>query len=280
MEIIHSLLGPSSFWIWRNTIEILIFSFLFYKISLYLRRDKSKNLLPYFYGYCALACAAYFLQLSTVNYVLFLFAPAAVCLFILFHQETLQRNFVALKSVAAQQPTFIDSLEVLMRCMLIALNNKQEVTVLIEYNDTLNEFVQSNSSINSSLNYDLLILLLESPSFDPKKMLWITQSGIIRSMNAQWHDELTTKSAVGATQLLSTRDLHEWYTSKTDCLIIELDPAARTFAVTTHGTTKQNLTSQHVLHMIKKHSQNLAPENKEGTFHGKNQKSHFEQRSS
>ncbi len=277
MNIIHSLLGPSSFWIWRNILEILIFSFLVYKISLYLRRDKTKNLLPYFYGYCALACTSYFLQLGTLSYTLFLFAPAAICLFILFHQETLQRNFVAIKQLAAQQPTFIDSLEVLMRCTLIALNNKQEVTVLIEYNDNLNEFLESNSSINSPINYDLLVLLLESPSYDQKKMLWVTHTGIIRGMNAQWHDELTAKSTIGATQILTAQDLHEWYTTKTDCLVFELNPIARTFALTAHGTTKQNLSSAHVLQMIKKHSLNLGIQ-KEGAFHGSNKKFDNQQR--
>lgn len=280
MNIIHSLLGPSSFWIWRNALEICVFSFLFYRFSLYLRQDRTKNLLPYFYGYCAIAIASYFFQLSTLSYALFLFGPAAVCLFILFHQETLQRNFIALKQLAPQSPAFIDSIETLMRCMLIALNKKQEVSVLIEYHDSMDEFVVCDSSINSALNYDLLLLLLESPSFDSKKMLWVTQTGIIRGFNASWQEMISNKSSIGATQLPSARDLHAWYSSKTDCLIFELDPAMRTFTVTAHGNTKPNLTSQQVLQMIKKHSLNLVTHHKpkEGALHGKTQKSDHQQR--
>lgn len=274
MNIIHTLLGHSSFWIWRNALEICIFSILFYQLALYLRKDNSKNLLPYFYGYCAVACAAYFLQLSALSSFLFIFAPAAVCLFILFHQETLQRNFVALKTQAVQQPSFEGSIEILIRCMLIALNNKQEVSVLIEYQDKLDDFVDCTYSINSPLNHDLLMLLLESPSIDHKKMIWITHAGMIRGINATWHDSYVPSSAHsinsqpslframadtagqahGATQLPTQRDLHEWYTGKTDCLTIELDPTTRTFAVTAHGNTNPQVSSHHVLAIIKKHN--------------------------
>lgn len=258
MNIVHTLLGPSTFWIWRNVIEIFIFSFLFYKTSLFLKRDKTKNLLPYFYGYCSIAFISYFLQLPTLNYALLIFAPAALCLFIIFHQDTLQRNFVAMKNLAPQNNAFSDSLEVLMRCMLIALNNKQEVQVLIEHHDKLDEFLDCSFKINSPLNYDLLLLLLESPSFDPKKMIWVTNTGIIRGINATWQDTLTAKSAVGATQLLSARELAQWYSCKIDCLVFELDPVARHFAVTAHGTTNPQVTSHHVLQILKKHSLNSA----------------------
>jgi len=262
MNIVHTLLGPSTFWIWRNALEICIFSVLFYKLALYLRRDKSKNLLPYFYGYCAVAFIAYFVQLSTLSYFMFIFAPAAVCLFVLFHQETLQRNFVAMKQRVPQQGAFEGSIEVLMRCMLIALNKKQEVSVLIEYNDKLDEFVDCSYTINSPLNHDLLTLLLESPSIDQKKMIWITHAGIIRGINTTWHDSFAHTSPIGATQLLSSRDLNEWYTSKTDSLTLELDPIARTFAVTAHGNTNPQVTSNQVLQIIKKHNLNVSKNHK------------------
>lgn len=262
MNIIHTLLGPSSFWIWRNALEICIFSTLFYAFALYLRRDKTKNLLPYFYAYCAVTVGAYFLQLSTLNYFLILFAPAGVCLFILFHQETLQRNFVALRQRKPQHETFEGSIEVLMRCMLIALNKKQSVCVLIEYQDKLEEFVDCTYLINSPLNHDLLTLLLESPSLDHQKMIWITHTGIIRGINASWHDAFAHSSNISASQLLSSRDLHEWYSNKTDCLTLELDPVARTFAVTAHGTANPQVTSHQVLQIIKKHSLNLANDQK------------------
>lgn len=279
MNLINTLLGPSLFWIWRSALEICIFSVLFYKTSLFLKRDRSKNLLPYFYGYCSIAALAYFIQLTTLSYFMIIFAPAAVCLFVLFHQETLQRNFVALKKMVQPQAPFADSLELLMRCMLIAMNRKQEVTVLIEHTDNVDEFVECAFKINSPLNYELLQLLLESPSIDAKKMLWITHTGTIRGINAAWHDAITARSALGATQLLTARELAEWYTGKTDCVVIELDPVARNFAVSAHGSTKAQLTSHHVLQIVKRHSMNTNnPIKLEREIHAKNKTTHSEQR--
>lgn len=279
MHIIYSLLGPSSFWIWRNVLEISIFSFLFYRFSLYLRKDKNSNLLPYFYGYCALGCITYFLQLPTLSVGFLLFGPAALCLFILFHQETLQRNFIAFKQGNLQTIAISDSFETLMRSILIALNNKQEITVLLEYNDQLDDFLACDTLINSPMNHDLLELLFKSPSFDTQKMLWISHTGIIRGINVTWHHESTSKFSTGATQILTSENLHEWYTNKTDCLIFTLDPATRTFTIFAHGMSKKNLSSHHILQMIKKHNLNVSDtKKKEGVVHGKTQKTSHQQR--
>ncbi len=87
---------------WRDCLEIIFFASLFYYLTLWLKKDKTKNLLPYFYGYCLITFCAYMLELTTVTSLLFLFTPAAVMLFILMHQDTLQRNIVALKHITVK----------------------------------------------------------------------------------------------------------------------------------------------------------------------------------
>src|SRR3990170_8108111 len=92
-DILHALFFMLT---WRDVLEILFFSSIFYFISCWLKKDKQKNLVGIFQLYIFSIVATYLLDLATINMVLFMYTPSIIMIFILIHQRTLQKNFVGL----------------------------------------------------------------------------------------------------------------------------------------------------------------------------------------
>jgi len=235
------------FW-WRDILEIIFFAYLFYCIALWLKRDKKNNLLIYFYSYCLLAFATHMLQLTTVTYCLFLFSPVILMFFGLIHQETLQRNFIAFKHAISPKTPEHNWLACLFRSCLVALNNNKELLCVIEHQDMLQSFMSTPFAIDASVQESLLELILESSFYEPTKMIWITSTGRIIGFNAQWHRHQSMPSSAWKDEALL-------YTTKTDALIIHLDPKQSTFTLAGHGKLFQHLNAHHAFQMIKKHIQ-------------------------
>src|SRR5690242_12597081 len=125
--IYEGLTSHGPFFTWRDALEILFLSTAVYYFSLWLTKDRTKNLLPAFYAYCALVFFAYNAQLTTLSQLLLLFSPMVGTIFFLLHQQTLQKNFVALRTLQPARRNNDDWLETLIQTALIALNNKKEI---------------------------------------------------------------------------------------------------------------------------------------------------------
>lgn len=249
-------LGYNSFFYWRNIIEIMFFFSLFYYFSLWLNKDKQKNLLPYFYVYCSLTLLAYYTQLTTISYFLLLFAPVAVMLFILVHQELLQRNFVALKNIRPAQ--HIQNLwpESLIRSFLVAINNNKEINCVIENKDSLMSFLYSPLVLNANIKQGLIKILQESELFDQKKMLWINTQGQLIGVNTSWKESVF--QTLGQEEI---KDRELWkqsallLSSKTDALFLRVTPEKRTFDIIFNGKIIDNVKSNNALNIIRKYSE-------------------------
>jgi len=244
----------NSFFYWRDLIEILFFAMIFYYAALWLKKDKQKNLLPPFYGYCALTFTTHFLGLTSISYVLFLFAPVAAMIFILMHQELLQKNLVALKNITPAQRVQIDWLETLIRTSLRAINDGKAITCVIEQRDSLHNFLATSLKFNAKLDQGLLDILLASASFDQQKMIWLNTQGQLVGINAVWSKPIER-------ELLehNVKQLPEWkqkalfFTSKTDALVINVSPTSRTFDVVINGMVIDRMHAAKTLTLIKKY---------------------------
>ncbi len=249
--------------LWRDVLEIIFFAALFYYLTLWLKKDKTKNLLPYFYGYCLVAFCAHVLELTTITSFLFLFTPAAVMLFILMHQDTLQRNIVALKHITAKPISTHNWLETLLRTCLVALNNNKEILCIIEHTDDMKPFINTPSVINAQLTQDLLALLLESSLYDPQKMIWVSSNGQLHGINATWQSTSQTSAPT-----LSWHNEAVLYTQKTDALVVHLDQTNGTFTLISNGIIHEKLSAHHVFGLIKKQIQYQFSLEEKGIFYG------------
>jgi hypothetical protein len=239
---------------WREVLEIIFFTSLFYYAAVWLKKDRQKNLLLAFYSYCALAFGSHYLGLTTISYTMFLFAPAVTMVFIVLHQEFLQKNFITLKNITPAKLLDHDWLETLIRTFLIRVGNHQEITCIIEQRDSLYDLVHTPLPVNARLEQELLDLLLTSPSFDADHIVWVNTQGQLIGINARW-----TRRGEQADLDAKIQELPAWkqnaifFTAKTDAIVLHINATSRTFDVIVNGMVIDRMHAAKALELIKKY---------------------------
>lgn len=275
-------LGTSSFssfitfFTWRDLLEIVALSAFFYHSALWLKKDRDKNVLPTFYGFLVLLLGTHVLQLTTLSSVLFICSPVIAMLFILMHEQTLQRNLISLKNISLpQEKPSDDWLSCIMRGTLSMLTHKKNMLILIEYTDSLSPYIQLTDTLDVPLTDGLLSLLLLR-LYDPHQFCWITSTGILRGINAHfkasWHpDSYQTKN--------------DWvddaiaYTAKTDAVMLFVDGEHHLYSIALNGTITENITMEQARQLITKQIPYSAPPSQKGYRHGATQQKNLAHRS-
>jgi len=257
MELFSWLLTPLiKYWQFlsiKSIIEILCISSAFYYFSLWLRRDRQKNLLFSFYAYCVAIILAHACNVTLIEQILFMVAPVTLMLFILVHQETLQKNFILTQNIT---PAVADTdwLGMLMRIFLIALSKNKSVVCVIEKHDSLKTVLTAPLSFNAQIQKDLMDILLSSDSFDAQKMIWVNHHGQLLAINATWNslvDEAWIDSSI--------HELEEWkqdallLANKTDALIFKIYPETRTVDLIAQKRLLEHLPINDAVATIKKY---------------------------
>lgn len=276
MMIQSTVLSPLSILTWRDCIEIYLFSSFFYYCALWLKKDSKKNLLPYFYGYIGLTLCSYVAELHTISTFLFMLSPIAMMLFILMHQQLLQRNMVSLKNITpALDPTSPDWLSDLMKTSLEMLSNEKDMIMLIEHTDSLEPFVQTPHRLDTPLSYSLLSLLVHE-LYSPAHLCWVSSTGSLRGINAQfkasWHPSAYKTQTAWIDDAIA-------YTEKTDAVIVFANAKKHTYSVAHRGAIKQNLAMEQAHQLIKKCIDYHLPLPNKGLNHGVAPTKKFIQRS-
>ncbi|HSW73614.1 MAG TPA: hypothetical protein VLG71_00495 [Candidatus Limnocylindria bacterium] len=232
------------FFSWRDAVEILFFSTFIYYLSLWLKKDTQKNLLGYFYAYCITAFVAYHAQLVAISFLLVVASPLLVMFFMLMHQTTLQKNFVALRALTPATKDAPDWLETLFKSCLIALNNNKEVRCIIEHTNSLQEFLYAPLEFQTALNEDLLNIILQSSSYNQEQLVWVNSKGSLLGINTRWQ---------GYDDAESWQEKAVFFTTKTDALIFHLSPTTRSFTIIVNGKEFSSVATSQALAFIKKY---------------------------
>lgn len=240
----------------NDCIEILFFSSIIYYFTLWLNKDRQKNLLIYFYGYCLIAFGAYYCSLSTISFFLFTGFPVITMLFILLHQETLQRNFVALHNMnthissAMQIPWY----KILIRSCLVLLHKQKHIICVIEQCHSLKAFIETSFIFNTPLQDGLLELLVPTQkNLKKNSFIWLDSQGIIKSIEGTWIEHSTI--------IQKNNSLPSWqqeallFTAKTDALIVSNNLEQGTFSFIAQGKCLEGLTADQVVRILYKYSQ-------------------------
>lgn len=225
---------------WRDVIEIIFFSTLFYGIITWLSHDLHHKLLLFFFASCACIVLSYALDLTTINSFLVLYMPSLSMLAILIHQRTLQKNFISLRARPAitgqASYAWIDDL---IRVMLRAMSKNKPVSCIIERTDTLDDLVHAQLTISCQLTAAHLTTLEESSLYQHKKSMWITRNGMLRGLNSTvpHHDTFTENSdTTDHVDLL-------FLCSTTDAVVISSNPQTRTFTIMVGGKIASSLSA-------------------------------------
>lgn len=251
-----SLAFVYQFFTWRDLFEIALISGAIYYFSRWLRNDRQKNLLLYFYSYCFLLLSCQWLELSVASTFLWITCPVTLILFIVFHQDALQKNFVMLRnSVPINQPSIHDDwLEILIGTSLIAANNNKTIYCVIEHKDNLNAIITAGLPLYADAQKNLLSMLLESETFDQSKLLWINSHGRLLGINAIWNQQLEESWITD-----NVKSLDAWqqdalfFTAKTDAIVFKLCPKSRAFDIVAHGKTFNKINASLALKTIEKY---------------------------
>lgn len=257
----HSQLNHMYIFFWKDFVEIGLFALVLYSFSLWLKQDNKKNLLTQFYSLLTIFTLTYIAGMESFSSFLYASWPALTMLFILVHQNTLQKNFIALKNITPSKIQQDNWIEVLIRSCIVSMNRSREIICIIEGKDSLSEFVKSSLFIQADLNKGLLDALFDSQCFDNKKMLWVSDSGKLVAINAEWNiknhvfwvsDEL--------------QELNDWkhdailFTSRTDSIVFKVKPEKHTFDIVAQGKILEDLHSNNahsiIQQFIRKNSSN------------------------
>jgi hypothetical protein len=240
-----------SFFLWRDIIEMAALATVIYYLSLWLKKDRQKNLLLYFYGYCMVIAIAYNLQLSTISHLLVVCSPLAIMLFVLIHQETLQKNFVALCNIMPARPTRSDWLDSMKQTALTTMNNHNNVIFVIERSQALDELLNTPLPLSADITKGVLSVFLSSQLFDAEKMLWLNTQGMLLGINATWQQ--VPGELIHTEQTTTWKHEALFFTTKTDALILKTNAEHRTFDILVHGKEYEALTTRAALHLLKKY---------------------------
>jgi len=238
----------------RDIVEILFYSSCIFTLCQWLKTDKTKNILIYFFAYCFLALSAWIIELPTLAPFLFTYAPVALLLFIILHEKTLQRNLVTLCSITPARTEHQDWLDILLSSSLATINANKALTIIIEHKDALEHFIHAPFNINADMVKNVLDIFFTSSLYDENKMVWIHTNGKIKGINVDWVNNNDT----------STDAL--FYTTQSDAIILSAHPISRTFSLMMNGKEIKNLSAHQVHTIIKKQLSSLASSLHKGVY--------------
>ena len=241
---------------WRDAIEIIFFSSLFYSVSCWLKKDKQKNLVGIFYLYVATFFTAYALDLYTVTIFLFIFTPSIIMIFTLFHQRTLQKNLIGLVSKTSAFQINASWTEELIKALLKAINNSKEIIFIIEKSDSLTEFLNCNLILNMPFSMEGFAQLLESNLLIPQRFLYVDRSGTLRGVNASINSTVLKEWSLISTETPASETWKynaQLITHKMDSIVISANPINRKFSIVISGKILSHLNADTVHSLLRRY---------------------------
>lgn len=195
-------------------------------------------------------------ELTAIMTFLFITAPVVLVLFIIFHQDALQKNFVMLRNAMPFKSAHVskDWLETLIGNCLTAANNNKTIYCVIEHKDSLEQIITCPLLLHADVQKNLLALSLDSQVFDAKKMIWINSQGKLLGLNASWNSTLEESVMTD-----SVKNLDLWqqdalfFTAKTDAIVFKLCHKTRSFDIVAQSKVFNNVNTTHALKTIEKY---------------------------
>ncbi len=240
---------------WQDSIEILFFSVVIYSFIKWLNRDHDKKLLASFYVYSLLIGISYYAQLTTISLALLVGAPLLLLFYLIMHQEKLQKNYIAYKTIKTAKKSSDHWVDELLRVCLLALNKNKEIICVIERTDALEQFLKTSCIFNADLKTGLLDLLLQGTvDTNAPTMIWVSDQGQLRAFDVMPtisvdRDWLTPDFAL----LPQWQQEALFLSTKTDAIIIAISSFKRVFSLIINDTKVEELTAAQACALLKRY---------------------------
>ncbi len=177
----------SSCFIWQDIVEIIFFSIFIYFLTIWLSRDKKKNLVYYFYCVCTLFIISHILCFYTIESFLWAYLPVIVVFFVLIHQKTLQSNFIGLTKITNFSQPIEHWYAEVIRASKKAIDQKSSLAFIIEKKQSLSGLLAPTYLLQAPIQNNL-IHFLTSCSFQPVTSVWLDHNGYIKGIGTKETD--------------------------------------------------------------------------------------------
>ncbi|MEX0940051.1 MAG: hypothetical protein WDZ41_01695 [Candidatus Babeliales bacterium] len=262
----------------RDFIEIIFFSWCIYIFSHWLVNDKSNTFIYYVYAFCILGSISILLPLPTIATFLFSYGPALVMLFMLMHQELLQRNYITKRSIKPIKDKEVANWTITLFQTLLHLNNNISLKIIIEKYDHIEPFIKMPCKFNAPFHQSVLSLVFEKPSANQNSFILMNYHGTLIAYDCTWKQHVYEHR-------LENTSLHEqWlfdtikHTSKTDTIGISYSQENKTFQIIAQGKVIEELTAYNALNILQQYLQLASCKKKGSTIHEYfNKTNHFKQ---
>ena len=229
---------------WTDVLEIALLVGVVYSFGLWLKRDRSRRLLNYFYVACGIFLLAVLLDLPVVLAFYKAAWPIMVVLFIVLHQKSLQQNYVAARTIEADTLSVErDWLHVVMRAAFKALQRKKNLFFVIEGKQAIRNYCTTPLVLQSPVQQNMLDMIIESTIIEDNSLVLLNQLGNLVALNGQWimHEDLERAVEHEHLPLIQRQAL--FLTSKTDVLVFFAEESNKLLTIMAQGTIVKNLTS-------------------------------------
>ena len=262
-SIAQSIMDELSLFSWYDMTEILFFIIIMRYWLLWLNMDKEKNLSVFFCWYSVIIGVCYYAELTTISTLLLASSPLMIVIFIMLHQEHLQRNFITLTRPRSVSPTPANTwISEIMSFALGALHRQQELIFIIERHDNLSLLLTSPCIINASATKEFLELLVaqDTPSVTN---LWLTHEGIIIGINTTMNYELEhAYLSSDVKHRVQWQQEGAFITKKSDAIIFGSSPITKTFTLIVQEKITEHISAQQTVVVLKQLIQDM--KHKEG----------------
>ena len=225
---------------WRDILEISILFYALYSFLLWIGKDSQQPLLLYAYAYSGLIVLSYFLYLPVLYFLLLLFLPVCLVIFILLHQKTLQKNFISFHATKAPERDTQDNdewKEIIIRAALIASNQKKNCFFVIERSNSLNDFLEIPYFLEVEINKEFFSFIIEAS--DATDHIFLISNKTIKSIHSRWKILYTKESLKLSTNESTALVLSE----NIDCIILYTQQNKPGLTIIAQGKLTQNLSA-------------------------------------
>ncbi|MCL4380470.1 diadenylate cyclase [Candidatus Dependentiae bacterium] len=271
----HQYLLPLSIVSEKDLVEIAIIAFSIYRFICWLKQDEHKQLAWYMYAWCCFTIMAWFFSYTTISTLLLYSWPAALVLFIVVHQKTIQKRFINPQQIIpAQRFAHDEWLAAVIRHTYLALHAHKELTICIQGNNSLQETMVHGIQVNAPISQTLLQLLLTSSTVHNQSTIVISQDGQLLLYNATLQPP---HEAELAPETRNSHPSHDWHqqsinlTNQYDCVLFKLSPQTHQFDIAAQGTVVTGVMAEQAQAMIARYLKKLQMGHSlQGALHGTN----------
>lgn len=253
----------------KDLMEIVCIMFIVFYFVRWLRTDEHKHLAWYLYGWSLLSIGAWYCSFATLG-MLFLYCwPAALVLFIVVHQKTIQKRFINPQQIIpAQRFAHDEWLAATIRHSYLALHAHKELTFCIQGNTSLQETIIQGVQVNAPITQTLLQLVLTSSTVHTQSTIVVSQDGQLLVYNANLQP-------LHEAELNSFHTAHDWHqasinlTTHFDCIIFKLSATTHQFDIAAQGTVVTGIMAEQAQAMIARYLKKLQiGQPLQGALHG------------